>query len=302
MKLKTFLAAGSAALALAFSGPASAQEATATDTMPADATPGPALWKLADEDTTIYLFGTVHLLPESANWFDARIADALTSSDELVLEIDLDDPARLQQVMMAEGTLQADGTLRDLMQPEDRGEYETALAGFGLPPAAFDRFEPWMAAMTLSVLPLMTAGYNPASGVENQLKVHAPDKPRGSLETVESQIALFDTLPMDKQLTFLDETVEALPEVAGTLDKMVARWLEGDAVTLAALMNEEMDDPELYDLLLANRNANWAEWINARMDRPGTVFVAVGAGHLAGRDSVQQLLEERGLEVTRLWH
>ncbi len=301
MKLKLLATSTLAALSLALPGTLAAQEATSTDTMPAGAVPGPALWQVKDEDTTIYLFGTVHVLPRDVQWMDSRIENAFAASDELVFEIDMDDHAKLQQVVMQKAALAGDQTLRELMSEEDRTQYEAALGGFGMPAAAFDRMEPWMAAMTLSVLPLLQAGYSPETGVEMALKARAADKERAALETIEEQIGLFDTLPMDVQLTYLDETVEAIPETAATIDEMVGHWLKGDAVSLATLMNEEMENPELYKLLLTDRNANWTQWIDQRMEQPGTVFIAVGAGHLAGEDSVQELLEEQGVEVTRIW-
>ena len=115
------------------------------------------------------------------------------------------------------------------------------------------------------------------------------------------QIALFDSMPQDAQLSFLDETVEALPKAKTTLDEMVAEWIEGDADQLAALMNAELTDPVLRDRLLTSRNANWAGWIENRLAQPGTVFIAVGAGHLAGVGSVQDQLRKRGVKVRRVW-
>jgi len=303
---KVLIACASTALSLALSGASCARDMAGVETVPADAQPadvqpGPALWKLADEDTTIYLFGTVHVLPQGRDWYDTRIERAFTAADELVFEIEVEDTAGMQQVITDKARLAGERSLRELMTPEDRAQFETVLDGFGLAPETFDRMEPWMAAMTLSVLPLTKAGYSTESGVEMALTGRATDKTRSALETIEQQIAVFDTLPMDAQLAYLDHTVEAVPKTSDDVGRMVAEWLEGDADTLAAMMNEEMDDPELYRRLLTDRNARWAGWIGQRMDLPGTVFVAVGAGHLAGTGSVQDLLKERGFEVTRVW-
>jgi uncharacterized protein len=155
--------------------------------------------------------------------------------------------------------------------------------------------------MTLSLLPLLRAGYQSENGVEMALGNRAEGKARSGLETIEDQVALFDTLPMPAQLAFLDETVEQVPHASTTLGAMVAEWLEGDAAALADLLNDELSDPALYQRLLTERNAHWAGWIERRLDAPGTVFVAVGAGHLAGRASVQDHLRRRGLKVTRIW-
>jgi uncharacterized protein len=99
----------------------------------------------------------------------------------------------------------------------------------------------------------------------------------------------------EAQVAFMMEAVEGMDEVKPTLDRMVAEWAEGDATELANIMNEGMTDPAVADALLYNRNANWADWIDTRLDTPGTVFIAVGAGHLAGAKSVQDYLAQKGI-------
>jgi len=295
MSLKRFLASAAAALSLGTGACAT------VDTPPAGAVPGPALWQVADKDTTIYLFGTVHALPQGKTWFDGRIERAFNASDELITEIDLSEAASSAQALQAASALPQGQSLRALMSDENRRQYEAALVGLGLPVEALDQYEPWFAAMTLSLLPLLRSGYDTGSGVEQSLGGKAGTKTRGALETIGEQVALFDTLPQEAQLAYLDETVEKMDEATGTLDAMVAEWVEGDAVALAAMLNAELTDPVLYERLLTSRNANWAGWIEDRLQRPGTVFVAVGAGHLAGAGSVQEQLEARGLKVTRVW-
>lgn len=264
---------------------------------------GPGLWKVADEDTTVYLFGTVHALPKDVDWYTGAIAEALASSQELVTEIPSSassDPA-LQQMVMAKAVLPAGQSLRGLLNEPDRTSYEMALTQLGMPPASFDRFEPWFAGMTMAILPLMRAGYEAESGVEKKLEALAPPTAaRGALETLEWQIDMFDGLPLESQIAFLMVSADNLDDIRPTMDAMVAEWLEGDADALAVLMNQGLTDPQLASALLYDRNANWAEWINTRLDDPGTVFLAVGAGHLAGEQSVQDFLEARGLAVTRV--
>ncbi|KWV96452.1 MULTISPECIES: TraB/GumN family protein [unclassified Erythrobacter] len=295
-----------ATLALSLQGCATypdAEVATAPATAEAQAPVGPGLWKVADEDTTIYLFGTVHALPENVEWYEGPIETALAASQELVTEIPgnaAKDPAS-QQMVMAKALLPADGSLREMLTEPDQTSYEMALTRLGMPPASFDRFEPWFAGMTLAVVPLLQAGYAAESGVEVKLEQLAPpDAKRAALETLEQQIELFDTLPVESQIAFLMVSADNIDRVVPMMDRMVAEWLEGDADGLAALMNEGLTDPVLADALLYRRNASWAEWIDTRLDTPGTVFIAVGAGHLAGRDSVQDYLAGRGLTVSRV--
>ncbi len=271
------------------------------DTPPRGAVPGPALWRVGDEDTTIYLFGTVHALPQGKEWFDGRIARAFAASGEMVTEVDLSDQTASAAAMQSAGMLPEGASLRDMMTPDNRQQFESALVGLGLPVESLDRLEPWYAAMTMTLLPLLRSGYDTESGVEMALSARAEGKQRGALETIAQQIDLFDGMPVEAQLSFLDKTVEVMPEAKLSLDAMVAEWIEGDADALAALLNAELDDPVLYDRLLTRRNANWAGWIEQRLQQPGTVFVAVGAGHLAGADSVQRQLARRGVKVERVW-
>lgn len=287
--------------ALALAQPAIANEAAAVEADAVDEA-GPALWLVSDEDTTIYLFGTVHALPEGVDWYTSAIANALASSQTIVTEIRTtpDIAQEMQQLVMSKGVLPAGTTLRSLMNPEESAMYETAMGKLGIPAAAFDRFEPWYAGMMMTMLPLLQQGYSPESGVEKVLLEKAGDREQQALETIEFQIGVFDNLPQEAQVAFLVDASANIDEIKPLLDKMVGEWLEGDADDLAKLMNEGLTDPKLADALLYDRNRNWARWIDDRLDAPGTVFVAVGAGHLAGEKSVQDMLGDLGVEAMRI--
>jgi len=304
MNLRRLAVSSAAAVSLLLTGCAHAGTgALASDTPPPGAVPGPGLWKVADADTTIYLFGTVHALPKDKTWLDPRIERAFDSSGELVTEIDVADLTDSAKAVADKGVLPAGQTLRGMMTPEQRQKYEAALVSLGLPVAALDKYQPWFAAMTLSLLPLLHTGYETQSGVELALTGRPAKTPRKheGLETVQDQVALFANLPPEAQLAFLEQTIEAIPKASTSLDEMVAEWQQGHADKLADLLNAELTDNTLRERLLTERNARWAQWIKHRLDQPGTVFVAVGAGHLAGRGSVQDQLASLGLKVQRIW-
>lgn len=261
----------------------------------------PALWKVADADTTIYLFGTIHALPKGLVWLDGPVGKALDSSGELITEIPEIPAAEQQKTVMALGVLKGE-TLRSMMPDADRVAYEALLAKLKIPAEALDPMEPWLAGITLGVLPYKLAGYGAEDGVEAVLRkaAIAKGKKLGALETVDYQLALFDQLPREAQLKFLGEAVRDFDKSFGIIGTMTDEWGSGDPEGLGKLMNEQMDDPELADTLLYQRNRNWASWIAKRLDQPGTVFIAVGAGHLAGAQSVQDLLSAQGLTSTRV--
>lgn len=259
----------------------------------------PALWAVRDADTTIYLFGTVHVLKPGVTWFDGGVKHAFDRSDELMLEIiEPENPQEMAKTMAAKA-MAGDGVrLSDRLTPDARAKYQAAMAANGLPWTAFEAFNPWMAGMMLSVAPLERLGYRSDLGAEKRLSAaaKASGKPVGALETVEQQIGYFASLPIEHQIAFLNATVDGLPDMDAEFASLVGHWTKGEPDKLADEMNESLEaTPELAQVLLVQRNANWAAWIKERLKKPGTVFIAVGAGHLAGRQSVQAQL--RGLGV-----
>lgn len=263
----------------------------------------PAMWQVSDQDTTIYLFGTIHALPQGINWFGGAVAAAFDGSAELVTEIVEADPAQMQAAVMAKAMLPAGQTLRAMLTVPQRKAYEAALAAYGIPGPTFDRYKPWYVAVFLSALPVLRDGYASENGVEHLLDARAKAQRRAhsALETAEYQLGLFDSLPQATQLRYLVEVVADLPTAKNELDAMVEAWKRGDADSLARLMNDDENDaPELMERLLTNRNKAWADWVKTRLDRPGVVFVAVGAGHLAGAGSVQEQLATRGIATSRV--
>ncbi|MGE3692290.1 MAG: TraB/GumN family protein [Novosphingobium sp.] len=270
--------------------------------VPAGASARPALWKVADEDTTIWLFGTVHALPGGIEWFDGKVAESFDGSQELVTEILETSGESMQKSVLSRAMLPAGKTLRGLMNKEDREEFEAALAGEGLPAATLDRFKPWYAAIFLSTLPILKQGFDPNNGVEKALDARAKalSQSHSALETAEFQLSLFDSLPQDVQMRYLKEVARTMPQAGDELTGMIEAWQKGDAETLARLMNADEEEPALMEKLLYARNKTWADWIRTRLDQPGTVFLAVGAGHLAGSGSVQQELRARGIASQRI--
>lgn len=305
MKFFNKFALSAAFLPLAFG----ASLAAAAPVAPASASPAivdadPALWVVKDDDTTIYLFGTIHALKPGLGWFDEAIKDAFDKSDQLMLEVVLpEDQNEMVKTMIPMAIDQSGKGLPSRLSADELKAYQAAMTGLGIPANQFDMFEPWLPAMTLAVLPLTKLGYDPEQGAEKQLtrQAKAAGKPVAGLESLTEQLGFFDKMPETVQVAFLNAAVRELDNMGPQLDKMVALWAKGDPQTLGTLMNDSMKDtPEVADILLNQRNARWADTLKARMDQPGTVFVAVGAGHLAGDKSVQNLLQQRGLTVTRI--
>jgi uncharacterized protein len=262
----------------------------------------PALWVVKDADTTIYLFGTVHVLKPGMAWFDDAVKTAFDSSDTLVLEIVQPEMAEMQTLFVGYGIDKTGKTLRSKLSEDDRKIYDNAMTKLGLPVTQFDPFKPWAAAVGLQGIALTKDGFDPNSGAETVLTSAAKqaNKKIAALETAEYQFGVFDGLPEDMQIRFLMEGSADLDKNKEIMDDLVSKWASGDIDGLAGLMNEGLAEPLLFEKLLTQRNANWARWINKRMKQPGTVFIAVGAGHLGGSASVQHLISAYGLQAQRV--
>jgi uncharacterized protein YbaP (TraB family) len=286
-----------ALLALLFPALASAKTAEAK----------PALWKLSDSDTTIWLFGSVHVLPPGIVWFRGPVAKAFAKSDTLVVETELGGPAEGKasdaKAIMAHA-VDTDGVpLRDELTPAKKAAFERRMTGYGLPAGAFDPFKPWFAATSLTSIAYGKLGYDPNSGVEMTLFAEArrAHKPVVPLESMESQISLLDSFARPTQLRMLETTLDELADDDGHIATLMTAWRTGDEAALAKEMNDGLDDvPELRTVLLDKRNEHFADWIAGRMAQPGIVFLAVGAGHFGGKHNVRELLEAKGFRIKRV--
>lgn len=280
--------------------------ATRTETAQAPAgPPQPALFALRDENSTIYLFGTIHLRKEGATWVGPASQKALSEADEVWTEIEIDDAkdGALQPTIVKLG-IDPNTPLASRLDSARAAQLEKVAADLGVPLPALNSMRPWLASITLTVLPLVKAGYDPKAGVDRSVvnAAKAAGKPLRWFETAEQQLGFLAGLSEAVQLQMLQESLDEYAQGAGVLAAMETAWETGDTDGLAREMNASMGEkyPELYDVILTQRNAAWTNTIVKELDGAGVDFIAVGAGHLAGPNSVIALLQKRGLRVERL--
>lgn len=274
------------------------------DAPAAAATMRPAMWTLSDEDTTIYLFGTIHALPEGVEWRTPLLDQALASADELVLELAIQgNEMAIGATMMRMGIGTDLPPLIERVPEAQRPALREAMAAAGILAPFLDRMKTWAAAVNLMYPLFMRAGIDPANGVEQQLirTFAATGRPQIGLEAAEEQFGIFDRMAEEDQRAFLVSLLEPSEDIRRQFDAMLDAWRRGDLAAVSRTFDDEANiSPEMREQLLTRRNARWAEWLERRLERPGTSFVAVGAGHLAGRDSVQEMLRARGLNTRRV--
>ena len=241
------------------------------------------------------------MLRPTTAWGSERVEQAFAEADELWLEIsNPDDHAAVLPVMQQHGV---DPTQR-LTLKLTSGQltlFDNAARTIGANAMAMDHHRPWLAALTLSIAPLARAGYDPQSGAELMLKARAEaaDKPVKGFETIDQQVRILAGFPEADQMAFLTSTLDAFEDAPVELDRLVEAWARGDVAVIEEMGVSDMreESEAIYQALLVQRNADWAGQIQRLLEGQGTAFIAVGAAHLAGDDSVQSLLAPRGVTV-----
>lgn len=263
----------------------------------------PAMWRIADADTEIVLLGTIHVLPDTVQWRRGRVARAIDRADTLVLEVaDIADPQAQSARFLALGRSDGLPPVRDRVPVERRGELARIARDTGPPLTSLDRLKSWAAALALGGGMWRDIGASRENGVDSVLaEIFArAKKPIVGLETADAQFALFDGLAEADQRILLARVIAEGDDPKARFAAMLDAWAKGDTAAIAATFDDTIRaSPTLAEALIARRNAAWADWIARRMDTPGRVLVAVGAGHLAGEGSVQDRLTAKGLTVTR---
>ena len=264
----------------------------------------PAILVAKSGKTTAYLFGTFHLLKKDAVWFTPKVEKAFNQSNELWLEIaDGDDAAAMKSVVMQYG-VDAARPLSTKLSPEDKALLEKDAATLGAPPAAFEPMRPWLVALQLTVAPMVKAGFDPAGGADHVLKDKAAARrePLKAFETATGQMKFFADLPLPTEVAFLHTTLRDFNDMLPKMNDAAQLWMDGKPDEIDSKLTGKMrsESPELYKVLVKDRNDDMAAKLLGRMKAGGTIFVAVGAAHLAGPDSIQKALERAGVKSKRL--
>jgi len=261
----------------------------------------PALFVVQDADTTIWLFGTIHVLPANVDWRGPAIDAAIARADMLVTEV---PPAQLREgAAIFTAHILANGLPPALTRvaPSRRAALLRALDATDMTLAEADRMKSWAIATTIGSGEARLHNADRAHGAEAMLARAFRGRPQAGLESLDGQLALFDRIPEIEQRAMLTSAIDALDNPKQGYGATLRDWARGDLTHVAASFNGQFDgQPAVRRVLITDRNRRWTAWIAQRMAEPGRVLVAVGAGHLAGPQSVIALLAARGLKVRRV--
>ncbi|MFC4308983.1 TraB/GumN family protein [Steroidobacter flavus] len=262
-----------------------------------------SLWSLKGKTNTVYLLGSVHFLNASEQ-LPAVVDEAYKNAEVLLMEIDMDDldPAETQQITLELGLLPAGQSLEQQLGKPTYSRLSARAQEVGVDPMLLNRFKPWFAAMTLVQLQLVKLGLDPSSGIEQRFTTRAvaDKKPIHGLETLREQLNMLAGLPDRQQREFLLYSIEDTDRISQEIDELLSAWRRGDSKALANLLAEGFDQyPDLYRPLTTDRNRRWVSQVEALLDDRDDYLVIVGTLHLVGKDSLIDLLENKGHKVTQ---
>ncbi len=268
---------------------------------------GPAMWRLADDDSEIFLFGTFHILPADVGWTTAAFDKAMAATSTTITEVDTKSPAaqaKLTALVQELGLNPAGVTLTSTLGPDRAARFARLAGQYGLPMQSLEPLKPWLAMITLSVGVMQKEGFEAASGAEETILARASregDKV-AHLESAEYQIRALASLDEAEILADFDASLEQFAEFKAYSQRVLGAWQTGDVASLERETLAPMRDsaPGAFEILITARNRNWADEIDTLMQGDDDYFIAVGAGHLIGEDSVVDMLAEKGYAVARV--
>ncbi|MEO9633913.1 MAG: TraB/GumN family protein [Parasphingorhabdus sp.] len=268
----------------------------------------PALWKLSgtkpEQKGVVYMFGTIHILPDDVQWRTPALDSAIAKSDTLVIEVlGLDDTQAAAKIFSRLAISPGQEKLDQRVKPSLRDDLDRIIDESNIPERALNRMESWAAALSLASAQTKGLGLDSGAGVEKQLSAQfkKAKKPIEALETIELQLGYFDKLPEAQQRQMLTSVVEESGDAQQAFEQLFNAWMTGDIEQIEELSDSGiLTDPKTREYLLVARNKDWVEQLDKRLQSPGTSLVAVGAAHLAGPDAVQATLEKRGYKIEKI--
>lgn len=268
---------------------------------------GPAMWVASDPDSTVYLFGTFHILPKNARWTTTRFKAAMAETPVTMTEVDTKSvtaQAKMAKYISELGLNPGGVTLSSILGDERARKFAAIAARYDIPMSLFEPLKPWLAMVTLSVMIMEKEGFEAESGAEEAILQRAASEGDRveHLESAEYQIRALASLDQEEILADFDSSLEQFDEFDAYIARVLDAWTSGDAAALDEEILAPMRGaaPDAFRILITERNRNWAEEIARLMAGDEDYFIAVGAGHLIGEGSVIKLLEEKGFAVERV--
>ena len=265
----------------------------------------PALWKVRSGPSTVYIFGSLHILPPSFQWRTPQIEAAIAASDIFVFEVPVDGEAtaRQKEFIVKNGLLPQGASLRKVLNRIEFDTYSRILLGAGLKPEHFTRYRPWLAAVIVGLAYVHRRDLTMLKGVDDEIieQAQSQGKELRYLEAIEDQMKLLVMGDDVAQIRALKRQLVSLPASVLHTRDLVETWARGDAERFAAMIEADFKGHvEAQDLLISNRNRAWVPTVGELLRSGRTAMLTVGAAHIGGPKGLISLLCADGHEVERV--
>jgi len=267
---------------------------------------GPALWKVTDLDSTLYLYGTVHLLPDDTDWQRRDMQAAFDEVGTVYFEIPDTNKAALEASTMQRlhGRYTDGRQLSSYMDNLNQKRLFAAASNADIPPAALENFKPWLVTDMLMIAAAEKAGLKSENSADTALraKAKAAQKTTKSLDTMSTYIEAVALQPDWVQMQGLEDTITNFDTLPSDIEKVNEAWLVGNTDILESnlIYPAQKRSPELYKALITDRNEKWAKTLDEFMKGDGRGMAVVGIGHLIGNDGLPSQMRELGYDVERV--
>ncbi len=264
------------------------------------------LWEAqADGGARLFLLGSVHGINPGSSPLDDRINRVFRRCRLIVLEADPKEAAGagMQEHILARGTYPGSSRLEDHVSKKTYALLGHRMKALGIPSASFERYRPWLCAVSLSAMEMRRLGFDPGQRIDAHFGSLAlrEGKEVVFLETAMDQIGLLAGMPPERQEQLLLQAMREVEVIGRMSSEMVSAWKQGDTATMESILDISLGEyPEIRKALFDKRNAGWVRKIEGLMKKGGgDVLVIAGAGHLVGENGILALLRKRGYPVTQ---
>jgi len=269
------------------------------------AAPDPAIWIVRSGASTVYIFGSLHILPQSFKWRTPAVDAAIATSDIFVFEVPVDDQAtaRQKEFIVKNGLLPQGASLRKVLNRIEFDTYSRILLGAGLKPEHFTRYRPWLATVVVGLAYVHRRNLTTLKGVDDEIieQVQGEGKELGYLEKIEDQMKLLVLGDDLAQVRALKRQLVSLPQSVSHTKDLVETWARGDADRFADMIEQDFaGHVEAQDLLISNRNRAWVPTVAELLQTGKTAMITVGAAHIGGPKGLISLICAEGHEVERV--
>jgi uncharacterized protein YbaP (TraB family) len=266
----------------------------------------PAMWLAEDDDSKVYLFGSIHVLPEGVRWYTPAIARAFENAEELVIESKADDSTgnmEMSDYIEARALLPKGQTLDELLSPADYARLQELVTILELDEYRISRMQPWLLRIVLTNEIFEHSGMQSTLGVDNlfeqtalrnEMKISALETPREAMMTLAEY-------PLEVQVRQLSESLNktAGESENGDFSGLLVSWAMGDIDRNARLIAASMS-PLTYRNVVVDRNRKWLPRLEGYLSKPQQTMVVVGNAHLVGKGNLIDMLKHRGHTVSRI--